>query len=161
MLDFLRDIVAAVPDPSAGGTINIETAGASSADADPSKKKRRPRKKKDGEGEGEGDADQAPQKRRRKKKEDTTTTHTDGEMEGEPEEEMVKSEDGDVAMDRSTIEPEEPIRIGPADHGDSKVRFVPARRPAEDEDEYGNKIRAPSYMESDEEWEQNKPYMPK
>jgi hypothetical protein len=49
-LDFLRDIVANVPDPSAGGTIDIEAANA----------EKKSRKGKAASGEG------APRKRRKK-----------------------------------------------------------------------------------------------
>ncbi|KAG6902399.1 hypothetical protein C0995_000604 [Termitomyces sp. Mi166 len=58
MLDFLKEIVEAVPDPSAGGTIDLESENAEAA----AKKKRGKRKKAAGNGEGE------PPKKRRKKK---------------------------------------------------------------------------------------------
>ena len=53
MLDFLKEIVEAVPDPSAGGTIDLESENAEA------KKKR---------GKGKKTAGEAPPKRRRKKK---------------------------------------------------------------------------------------------
>ncbi|KAG6895689.1 hypothetical protein C0992_013280 [Termitomyces sp. T32_za158] len=58
MLDFLKEIVEAVPDPSAGGTIDLESENAEAA----AKKKRGKGKKAAGNGEGE------PLKKRRKKK---------------------------------------------------------------------------------------------
>ena len=53
MLDFLKEIVEAVPDPSAGGTIDLESENAEA------KKKR---------GKGKKAAGDAPPKRRRRKK---------------------------------------------------------------------------------------------
>ena len=53
MLDFLKEIVEAVPDPSAGGTIDLESENAEA------KKKR---------GKGKKAAGDAPPKKRRKKK---------------------------------------------------------------------------------------------
>ncbi|KAG6812081.1 hypothetical protein H0H92_004445 [Tricholoma furcatifolium] len=58
MLDFLKEIVEAVPDPSAGGTIDLEAESAEAA----AKKKRGKGKKVNTSGEGE-----PPKKRRRKK----------------------------------------------------------------------------------------------
>ncbi|KAG6885103.1 hypothetical protein C0993_005870 [Termitomyces sp. T159_Od127] len=58
MLDFLKEIVEGVPDPSAGGTIDLESENAEAA----AKKKRGKGKKAAGNGEGE------PSKKRRKKK---------------------------------------------------------------------------------------------
>ncbi|CAL1702669.1 unnamed protein product [Somion occarium] len=56
MLDFLKEIVEAVPDPSAGGTIDLEQ-----EQADKEKKKRGKGKKAEG-----GEASTAPRKRRKK-----------------------------------------------------------------------------------------------
>lgn len=73
--DFLREIVEAVPDPSAGGTIDLEAEARAEG-----KKKRRSKKAADAVvvvvAEGEGEA-AAPKRRRKKKKADT------GEEEGE------------------------------------------------------------------------------
>ncbi|KAG6906786.1 hypothetical protein DXG01_012119 [Tephrocybe rancida] len=60
MLDFLKEIVEAVPDPSAGGTIDLESENAEAA----AKKKRGKGKK--AAAAGGGDAE--PPKKRRKKK---------------------------------------------------------------------------------------------
>ncbi|KAG6809071.1 hypothetical protein H0H93_016139 [Arthromyces matolae] len=59
MLDFLKEIVEAVPDPSAGGTIDLE-----SENAEAGAKKRRGKGKKAAAGNGDGE----PAKKRRKKK---------------------------------------------------------------------------------------------
>ncbi|KAG1718339.1 hypothetical protein EDD22DRAFT_942532 [Suillus occidentalis] len=82
MLDFLKEIVESVPDPSAGGTIDLQAEAAENA------KRKRSKAKKNGATTGEGP------KRRRKKKEDVDT-------EGVPEETMVeaKSEEGDPRME--------------------------------------------------------------
>ncbi|KAF8881619.1 histone-fold-containing protein [Infundibulicybe gibba] len=56
MLDFLKEIVEAVPDPSAGGTIDLEMENADAA------------KKKRGKGKRAGASGEPAPKRRRKKK---------------------------------------------------------------------------------------------
>ncbi|KIK39103.1 hypothetical protein CY34DRAFT_808632 [Suillus luteus UH-Slu-Lm8-n1] len=82
MLDFLKEIVESVPDPSAGGTIDLQAEAAENA------KRKRSKAKKNGAATGEGP------KRRRKKKEDVDT-------EGVTEETMAeaKSEEGDPRME--------------------------------------------------------------
>lgn len=73
ILDFLKEIVQAVPDPSAGGTIDLEAEAAEKA-----QKKSRPRTKRapassagagaDGEEEGAGAGGRKPAAKRRRKK---------------------------------------------------------------------------------------------
>ena len=63
--DFLREIVEAVPDPSAGGTIDLEA----EASAEGKKKRRSKKVAVPGVTEREGGA--APKRRRKKKKADT------------------------------------------------------------------------------------------
>ncbi|KAI0077965.1 histone-fold-containing protein [Panus rudis PR-1116 ss-1] len=77
MLDFLKEIVEAVPDPSAGGTIDLE--------AEPEKEKKKRSKGKKPEGAGEGSA--APRKRRRKAAEKKEEDEMDEDREEEDEEE--------------------------------------------------------------------------
>ncbi|KZT20694.1 histone-fold-containing protein [Neolentinus lepideus HHB14362 ss-1] len=87
MLDFLKEIVESVPDPSAGGTIDVE---AENGRGEPGKKKRGKAKAKappDGE-----EVEAAPKKRRRRKKaqdpdqEEVGHRKSGMEMEAEPEE---------------------------------------------------------------------------
>jgi len=81
MLDFLKEIVEAVPDPSAGGTIDFESENAEA------KKKRGKGKKAAGDG--------APKRRRKKKTDDA-----DVDMEGggggdeQPKSEVEDERDG-------------------------------------------------------------------
>ena len=86
MLDFLKEIVETVPDPSAGGTIDLESENAEGT------KKKRGKGKKVGTVPGE-----PPTKRRRKKKGDVGPgTEGDGEADGEMRSET--EHDADVAM---------------------------------------------------------------
>lgn len=85
MLDFLKEIVESVPDPSAGGTIDLEAEA-----AEGSKRKR-------GKAKKNGAAHTGEPKRRRKKKNDV-----DADADGAVEEVGggAKSEvEGDTAMD--------------------------------------------------------------
>jgi len=68
MLDFLKEIVEPVPDPSAGGTINLD-AEDNNAGGEP-KKRRAPKGKKPAAGDGEEGGAPAPKRRRRRKKEE-------------------------------------------------------------------------------------------
>jgi len=68
VLDFLKEIVEPVPDPSAGGTVNLDAEDGSGG-GEP-KKRRAPRGKKPAVGEDEGGGAPAPKRRRRKKKEE-------------------------------------------------------------------------------------------
>ncbi|KAJ7583332.1 histone-fold-containing protein [Mycena floridula] len=86
MLDFLKEIVEAVPDPSAGGTIDLEAEMADNA----AKKKRGKAKKPAADN---GTDTEAPPKKRRKKKEQVKA---DPDPEEEEEEtHNAKSEDED------------------------------------------------------------------
>ncbi|KAA1470793.1 hypothetical protein DENSPDRAFT_775530 [Dentipellis sp. KUC8613] len=67
MLDFLKEIVQNVPDPSAGGTINVEQP-APEAGASTSTAKRTRKGKKAAGAEENGEDGPAPPKRRRRKK---------------------------------------------------------------------------------------------
>ncbi|KDQ57956.1 hypothetical protein JAAARDRAFT_129275 [Jaapia argillacea MUCL 33604] len=84
MLDFLKEIVESVPDPSAGGTIDIEAENAEG-------------KKKRGKGKGKASATTeeggaAPKKRRKRK------GKAEVEEEREAKEEQEEEEGGDVGM---------------------------------------------------------------
>lgn len=68
MLDFLKEIVEPVPDPSAGGTINLEAEDNNGGGE--AKKRRAPKGKKPAVVEDEEGGAPAPKRRRRKKKED-------------------------------------------------------------------------------------------
>ena len=68
MLDFLKEIVEPVPDPSAGGTINLEAEDNNGGNEQ--KKRRAPKGKKPVAGEDEEGGAPAPKRRRRKKKEE-------------------------------------------------------------------------------------------
>jgi len=68
MLDFLKEIVEPVPDPSAGGTVNLD-AEDNNGGGEP-KKRRAPRGKKPAGGDSEEGAAPAPKRRRRRKKEE-------------------------------------------------------------------------------------------
>jgi len=68
MLDFLKEIVEPVPDPSAGGTINLDTED-NNAGGEP-KKRRAPKGKKPATGDDEEGGAPAPKRRRRRKKEE-------------------------------------------------------------------------------------------
>jgi Dr1-associated corepressor len=89
VLDFLKEIVEAVPDPSAGGTIDLAAEAAEKAAA----KKRASRRKPAAEGE-EG---AAPAPRRRRKKEDGEGTQGKsrprGRAKAAPEEEEMDQEE--------------------------------------------------------------------
>ena len=82
MLDFLKEIVESVPDPSAGGTIDLEA-----ENTEVTKRKRGKGKKTNGD-EGTG----APRKRSRKKKggDDVDTTEADEDDEQDDEDEDAK-----------------------------------------------------------------------
>lgn len=80
MLDFLREIVETVPDPSAGGTIDLE---AESAENAAKKKKGKARKAATPK---EKDPNAPPRKRRKKKQDDEEAeAEADAEMKSEPE----------------------------------------------------------------------------
>jgi hypothetical protein len=80
MLDFLKEIVESVPDPSAGGTVGLETEGAEA------KKKRGKGKKGLAAAGGEaGEGSTAPKRERKPKK-------------GKDEEGKERDENGDMEM---------------------------------------------------------------
>lgn len=112
MLDFLKEIVESVPDPSAGGTIDLQAEAAENA------KRKRSKAKKNGAATGEGP------KRRRKKKEEVDT-------EGVPEETMVeaKSEEGDPRMEEEDDDAYEESSSRPRhrrdDDGEDDMPYVP------------------------------------
>jgi len=87
MLDFLKEIVESVPDPSAGGTIDVEAENGRGE----SGKKKRGKAKAKAPPEGE-EVEAAPKKRRRRKKAQDPDQEEAGqrasgmEMEAEPEE---------------------------------------------------------------------------
>jgi hypothetical protein len=80
MLDFLKEIVQSVPDPSAGGTIDLE-AEAAAANA----------KKKRGKAKKEVDPNAPPKKRRTKKADEPQAE----EPKSEPEQDDVQMNDDD------------------------------------------------------------------
>jgi hypothetical protein len=84
-LDFLKEIVESVPDPSAGGTIDLESESAEAA------------KKKRGKGKKAGASGEPPAKRRRKKQ-GAVATEAEGSGEGDGEVKSEPERDGDVAM---------------------------------------------------------------
>lgn len=79
MLDFLKEIVESVPDPSAGGTIDLEA-----ENAEASKRKRGKGKKNGGVEEGGGAA--APRKRRKKKTEEEAEMKSEADDDDDDEE---------------------------------------------------------------------------
>jgi Dr1-associated corepressor len=83
-LDFLKEIVETVPDPSAGGTIDIESEIAEAA------------KKKRGKGKKAGATGEQPTKKRRKKQGEAVEAEAEGSGEGDGE--MKSEADGDVVM---------------------------------------------------------------
>jgi len=72
MFDFLKEIVEAVPDPSAGGTIDLET----EANADGRKKRRSKKAVATGAADGEGGV--APKRQRKKQKTDAEEENDGG-----------------------------------------------------------------------------------
>ncbi len=99
VLDFLKEIVEAVPDPSAGGTIDLAAEAAEKAAA----KKRAGRRKPAAEGE-EGSA---PAPRRRRKKEDGEGAQSKPRSRGRAK--AVQPEEDDMYEDDDEPEPEEEV----------------------------------------------------
>ena len=85
MLDFLKEIVESVPDPSAGGTVGLETGG-----AEAKKKRGKGRKGLAAAGGEGGEGSTAPKRKRKPKK------GKDGEV--KEEEEKERDENGDTEM---------------------------------------------------------------
>ncbi|KAF5369269.1 hypothetical protein D9758_002787 [Tetrapyrgos nigripes] len=110
MFDFLKEIVEGVPDPSAGGTIQMET-GTSE------KKKKAKGKKAAADGEGAA----APKRRRKKKVEENGDAATEG------------NQDEDATMgEGEKSEPEERMRD---DDDDYDGRWEKQRRATDDEED--------------------------
>ncbi|TFY77153.1 hypothetical protein EWM64_g6858 [Hericium alpestre] len=84
MLDFLKEIVENVPDPSQGGTINIDMPDRDAAGSTSTGKRSRKGKKAAAADDGEGGAP-APKRRRRKKAEIEATRKAKDEEEEEEE----------------------------------------------------------------------------
>ncbi|KAH7923222.1 histone-fold-containing protein [Leucogyrophana mollusca] len=93
MLDFLKEIVESVPDPSAGGTIDLEAEAAEAA------KRKKSKGKKNGAPVGDG-------KKRRRKKTDAdpedAPEEAGGEAKSEPEDEGAMDEDDDRGSGESS-----------------------------------------------------------
>jgi DNA invertase Pin-like site-specific DNA recombinase len=70
MLDFLKEIVEPIPDPSAGGTIDLDSEEAQ-ANAENQSKKRRSTKGKAASAKATAEGGEPAPKKRRKKKTDT------------------------------------------------------------------------------------------
>lgn len=134
MLDFLKEIVEAVPDPSAGGTIDLDgTDGAGDG------KKKRGRAKKSAalvndDGDAANGGEPCPPKKRRKKKE-IGEQLLDGEK--PPRKRKPKQQDVDMA------EPEH-SETAPDDEDSPPYNAPKYRHDEDDEDDY----------------EDDKPYMP-
>ncbi|KAI0808047.1 histone-fold-containing protein [Fomes fomentarius] len=94
MLDFLKEIVEAVPDPSAGGTIDVEA-----ENAEARSRKRGKGKEKKGAGDANGGDKPAP-RRRRKKAGAKDKEEEDGEEEREMDVEEDEEEGGNVRRSR-------------------------------------------------------------
>ncbi|KAL0576644.1 hypothetical protein V5O48_005344 [Marasmius crinis-equi] len=95
MFDFLKEIVEAVPDPSAGGTIDLEAEA-----AEKEKKKRSKGKKATASGT---DGAPAP-KRRRKKKEEEVPEKAMPHDETEPDNETAEEDDDDYDRRRNGMQ---------------------------------------------------------
>ncbi|TFK38459.1 histone-fold-containing protein, partial [Crucibulum laeve] len=115
MLDFLKEIVEAVPDPSAGGTIDLE--------AENAEKKKRAKGKRAAVGPG-GEA--APKRRRRKK--------------GEAEQDAAAGGEGRGSGDEMKVDPEAEAERDDEDDDDEDTpynggnsRYRP-RSPTDDDD---------------------------
>ncbi|KAI0660299.1 histone-fold-containing protein [Cubamyces menziesii] len=92
MLDFLKEIVETVPDPSAGGTIDIEAENAEQR----GKKRGKGKDKKNAGGDADGAEKPAP-KRRRKKAADKEKEEEEKETEREMEVDESHEDDEDEA----------------------------------------------------------------
>lgn len=90
MLDFLKEIVEAVPDPSAGGTIDLESQNAE-------RRKRGKARKADGPTE--------PATRKRRQKKDGDETMEGGEQDGDQELEDATMDEGGGDIDDGSLKP--------------------------------------------------------
>jgi Dr1-associated corepressor len=87
MLDFLKELVEGVPDPSAGGTISLDSQG----DGEPTTSSRRKGKKAAANATDDGDEDgnrPPPTKRRRRRKKEETREVDSGPGDGDRDEPM-------------------------------------------------------------------------
>jgi len=112
MLDFLKEIVESVPDPSAGGTIDLQAEAAENA------KRKRSKAKKNGAPAASGEGP----KRRRKKKEDVDSEEVPKETMGE-----ANSEDGEPRMedDDEYEQPSTHHQHRRDDYGEDDMPYVP------------------------------------
>jgi len=86
MLDFLKELVEGVPDPSAGGTVQLDMPG----DGEPTSSRRKGKKAATGATD-DGDEDGArapPTKRRRRRKKEEVREADSGPADGDRDEEM-------------------------------------------------------------------------
>ena len=81
MLDFLKELVEGVPDPSAGGTVSLDMPG----DGEPTSSRRKGKKAATGAGDdGDEDGGRAqPTKRRRRRKKEETRDADGGPVDGD------------------------------------------------------------------------------
>ncbi|KAG5641444.1 hypothetical protein DXG03_005218 [Asterophora parasitica] len=118
-LDFLKDLVEAVPDPSAGGTIDLELENAEAA----AKKKRGKGKKAAASGDGE-----PPKKRARKKKGDADVEARRAEAEAaaksEPEHEHMREGEEDGHRSRHVASNYRPRSPNSDDEGYGEQPFM-------------------------------------
>lgn len=121
-LDFLKEIVETVPDPSAGGTVNVD-----SENGEGGKKKR-------GKGKKVGATGEPPAKRRRKKQ-GVVEVEASGSGEGDGETRSEPEHDGHVAMHEEE---------GTRRERNGKAGYRPRSPGSEDED-----------------WSEDKPFMPR
>ena len=140
-LDFLKELVQNIPDPSAGGTIDLE------AEAAEQRKKRGKGKR----NAAPGDPDAAP-KRRRKKKADPAAAENARMDEDDKVPAGIKTPDeGDEDTEMQEQDDENEYDEDPE----------PPRRPilAPEGPTSSYRPRSPSY-DDDDDWEDNKPYVP-
>ena len=93
MFDFLKEIVESVPDPSAGGTIDLEAENAEAVAA----KRKRGKAKKNGDAEGGGGGGGGGRKKRKKKGEEESAA--EGVAEGGDGPEAEAEEEDEDGMD--------------------------------------------------------------
>lgn len=92
MFDFLKEIVESVPDPSAGGTIDLDAEGGGEGQ----KRKRGGKAKKNGAATQGGASSSEPKRRRKKKPVDATESSADpGGSKSDAEGDVAMEEDGE------------------------------------------------------------------
>ncbi|TFK21702.1 histone-fold-containing protein [Coprinopsis marcescibilis] len=129
-LDFLKEIVAAVPDPSAGGTIDLEAEGAA---------KRRGKGRKVAAASSSGATGAEPTKRRRKKKAVPD--------QGQPEQEEPSADPGTEPEQGDDHDQEEDAEMNEYDEDD-------------DDAPHNGSKRARRSSSDDDGWDGGKPYVP-